>query len=457
MSTLSYTKRNEAVPADPKRFARSLFTLVLESVNVPRRMRECFQLDNQVLRVGEATLDLTNLGRVLLAAIGKAAVPMAEHALAILRPQYTVKGVVVGVGPWERPDGIVYFEGGHPVPDANSFAAARALIDLLQTADEQTLVVFLISGGASAMAEAPLDISIKQEELIAFYRALLHSGLPIAKTNALRKHLSAIKGGRLALACSAATRCTILISDVPPKRTDVVGSGPSLADTSTVAECRQLLAETPSLCAALSPSLKGFFQTVSETPKSLPEVKQASVIFSALSSDSLLQSAERITREAGYRVIIDNTTDDWDYRSAAAYLLERARTEAEQGLPVCILSAGEVTVSIPGRPGQGGRNQQWALEVARLISGSSGYVAMSAGSDGIDGNSPAAGAIVDESTWQRAIDSGIDPQSALDSFDTYPLFAHLGDAVMPGASGNNLRDLRVILVHPMQLPQLAEL
>jgi hydroxypyruvate reductase len=416
-------------------------------VNVPDVMRARFAVEEGHLRVGDQKVDLRRFKRVMIAAIGKAAVPMAEHALATLQPILPVQGITVGVGEWEGTAGVRYFAGGHPLPDEHSYAAAQALLQMLGTADAETLVVFPISGGASAMVEAPLDPSVPPAELFAFYGRLLHSGLPIDKLNTLRKHLSAVKGGRLAVACGGATRCTLLISDVPPGRLDVVGSGPSLPDTSTVEECRRIFAETPSL-SPLSPALAAFVSTMPETPKELPQGLEPSICFEALTSDSLIRAAEQIALEAGYRVVVDNGCDDWDYRDAAKYLFDRANKEADTGTPVCILSAGEVTVSIEGAAGDGGRNQQWAIEMARHLAGREGFIALSAGSDGIDGNSPAAGAIVDGSTWTRIAQSGADGDAVLAAFDTYPIFRDLGDAILCGPTGNNLRDLRVILVNP---------
>lgn len=445
MTTLSNMFETDIPPMDSRRFARSVFAQVLARVNVSDVMRTSFAVEGSHLRVGGQQMDLRRFKRVLIAAIGKAAIPMVDHALTTLRSALPVRGIAVGVGTWKGSSDVQYFDGGHPVPDVHSFAAAHALLQLLSTADAETLVVFLMSGGASAMVEAPLDPAVHPDELFDFYRKLLHSGLPIGKLNALRKHLSAVKGGRLAAACSAASRCTVLLSDVPPGRLDVVGSGPSLPDTSTVEECHRIIAQTPSLLP-LSPALQTFFDTMPETPKTLPEGVEPSICFEVLNSDSLIHAAEQIALDSGYRVVVDNTCDDWDYRDAARYLLERAENEAKRGLPVCILSAGEVTVSIDGHVGLGGRNQQWAIEVARHLDGREGIVAMSAGSDGIDGNSPAAGAVVDGSTWSRITQMGSSGEEALAMFDTYPVLAALGDAIVCGPTGNNIRDLRMILV-----------
>jgi len=425
-------------------FARWLFMNVMKRMDVLASMREAVYLIGKRLHVGPHSFDLVLFRQIFLVSVGKAAIPMANYMLETLQGTLPLKGVVVGPGIWNPPDGIRYVRGDHPVPYANSYAAAQECIQLMNEADDQTLVVFLISGGASSMAEAPLSPSIPMEDLSAFYRTILYSGLPIGRANTLRKHFSAIKGGRLAVAAGGATRCTILISDVPEGELDVVGSGPSLADPSTVEECHRLLAKLPGF-TELPSSLQEFAANMPETPKQLQEGRFPSVGFSLLSSASLIQATIPLVEAAGYRVVVDNTCDDWDYHEASGYLVNRAIAESKDGRPVCILSAGEVTVSIPESSGIGGRNQQWALQVARLIEGDVRFVAMSVGSDGIDGNSPAAGAWVDGTTWKRAYAAGFNAAEALKEFNAYPLFAALEDAITPGPLGNNIRDLRVIL------------
>ena len=428
-----------------KRFARRLFHEVMQRVNVSERMRDAFAVHGRTLHVSAHHFDLRLFRQVLMVAVGKAAVPMAEHVIAAFRDALPLTGLVIGPDEWTAPPHVRFLKGDHPVPYTRSLRAAQELLASMKQADRDTLVVYLISGGASALAEVPLTSSITAEDMSAFYTRLLHAGLPIEQTNVLRKHFSAIKGGRLALAAGKATRCTLLLSDVPPGKLDAVGSGPSLPDSSSVAECLRLLAENEHHLQ-LPPSMRQFAATMPETPKTLPEGRLPSVCVSLLSSDSLVDAARGILNAEGYRVVVDNSCDDWDYRAAAQHLVRRSIEEASKEKPVCLLSAGEVTVTIDGVPGTGGRNQQWALEAARLIQGKPDHVAMSVGSDGIDGNSPAAGAIVDGQTWQRAQQAGFDPQLALDSFNAYPLFAALHDAVAPGASGNNIRDLRVVLI-----------
>jgi glycerate 2-kinase len=440
--------KNSPMP-ERKHFLRKLFTKTMEAVELSTRMTSEIALKDGVLHAGPDSLPLTLFSRILVIAVGKAAVPMAAHMHRVLAPwkeeQYQVEGIVVGSGPWKPIPGWTYFEGSHPLPDTNSFDASELLLDRLRSADEKTLAIFLVSGGASSMLELPLSSTISRQDVIAFYRSLLHAGLPIAKMNVLRKHLSLVKGGRLAAAGAKATKATVLISDVPQGMLDVVGSGLSLPDPTTIEDVWRILHDTPSFLRELPESVLKFLPTMPETPKQVPAGVLPSTCFSLLSSESLIEAASKIAAEEGYRVVVDNTCDDWDYREAAEYLVDRIRKE-RTGRPVCLLSAGEVTVSVSGKTGTGGRNQQWVLEVARLLQGERGdYIFLSAGSDGVDGNSPAAGAVAETQTWNRAERMGLDPAQALMHFDTYPLFEQLQDTIVTGPLGNNLRDLRVLL------------
>jgi glycerate 2-kinase len=439
---------NSLMP-ERKQFVRKLFAKTMRAVELSARMTSEISLRDGHLHAGPDSLPLASFSHILVIAVGKAAVPMAAYMQRILEPwrdaQHHVEGIVVGSGPWKPVPGWTYFEGSHPLPDINSFSASELLLDRLRSADEKTLAIFLVSGGASSMLELPLSSTISQQDVIAFYRSLLHAGLPIAKMNVLRKHLSMVKGGRLAAASEKATKATVLISDVPEGMLDVVGSGLSLPDPTTIEDFWGILHDTPSFAHALPESILKFLPTMPETPKQIPAGVLPSTCFSLLSSESLIEAASKIAVAEGYHVVVDNTCDDWDYREAAGYLVDRIRKE-RSGRPVCLLSAGEVTVSVSGKAGTGGRNQQWVLEVARLLRGESeNYTFLSAGSDGVDGNSPAAGAIADTQTWIRAERMGLDPAQALMQFDTYRLFEQLQDTIVTGPLGNNLRDLRVLL------------
>jgi hydroxypyruvate reductase len=432
--------------------ARSIFLGALDSVRPAAAVRRCVRCEGEALRIGELVYELEEFQRVAFVAVGKAAGPMSEALLKVLQSRFgseiPVEGVVVGstVPAIEHPR-IQFFPGAHPIPNLVSRQAADAILRLLAASNERTLALFLISGGASAMLEMPLDPNITLEETAAFHAALVHSGLPIARMNVVRKHFSQVKGGRLAVAAQPATQCTLLISDVPDAALDTVGSGPSLPDPSTVAECRRIL-ERSRDALGLSPRLHKFFAdpNLPETPKpDHPAFRRAAWI-SILSSTDLQQNAARLAEQAGFTVVVDNDCDEWEYRRAARYLIDRLVQLRSIHRRVCVVSVGEIAVELPPRHGVGGRNQQFVLECARILSQENLQVTvLSGGSDGVDGNSPAAGAVCDLGTWRRALSRGMEPDEILMGFDSYRLFTALGDAIETGPTGNNLRDLRILL------------
>jgi hydroxypyruvate reductase len=333
------------------------------------------------------------------------------------------------------------------MPDATARDAAHRIISRLRETDARDFVMFLISGGASAMVELPLDASVTSEDIAAFYRALVHSGLNIADMNALRKHVSAVKGGRLAELASDATKCTLLISDVPEGMADVIGSGPTLPDSSTREQCWELM-RRPELQNRIPERVRRLLQEASlpETPKQNAACFRNAESRLVLSTATMLTSAAQSCERRGFHVVIDNSCDDWEYRAAADYLLERLRNLSAEHPRVCLLSGGEVLVNVGGEPGTGGRNQQFALYCAtRLASIPAGVAVLTAGTDGVDGNSPAAGGVVDGTTVERARRAGLSVEDALERFDAYPLLAELGDVIVTGPTGNNVRDLRVLV------------
>jgi hydroxypyruvate reductase len=371
-----------------------------------------------------------------------------------------------------------YFEGGHPVPNEESFAAARAALVMLRKARKDTLIFFLISGGGSAMFDLPLDPQISLDDTIAFHQLLLASGAPISEMNTLRKHFSAVKGGRLAIAAPEAAKVSLLLPDVPLRSLDALSSGPTSPDHSTVAEVRNLL-EKYDLKAKLPPSVRAFFERedLPESPGnkgwrppffprlSKPDVLPARRVTAAavmsgeedafsksvfellLSSHDLAENARALAQKAGYDVVVDNSCDDWDYADAARYLLGRFHTLRAVHPRLCLISVGEVTVKLDRTPGAGGRNQQFVMECALELEHHPGerLTVLSAGSDGIDGNTRSAGAVADPTTVTRAHTFGFHLKSSLAAFDACPMFTALGDAVVTGPTGHNLRDLRLLL------------
>jgi hydroxypyruvate reductase len=306
----------------------------------------------------------------------------------------------------------------------------------------------MISGGGSSLVERPIDDEISLPDLAATYRTLVHSGAPIAEINAIRKHLSAVKGGRLAQAAYPAQQVSILVSDVPSNTPDALASGPTMPDSSSIHDCDQI-AEKYHLVSQFPESVAGLFRqhALEETPKSDDPAFVRARWWTVLSNQVAIDQASAAATRAGFAVDVDNSCDDWPYDKAASHLLHRLRELRRSASRVCLISGGEVTVTVRDG-GVGGRNQQFALACAEQIAGED-ITVLSAGTDGIDGNSPAAGAVVDGSTLDRAARSGEAnaARNALAAFNAYPLFEALGDAVMTGPTGNNLRDLRILLAY----------
>ena len=319
--------------------------------------------------------------------------------------------------------GFRYFLGGHPAPNQESIRAAEAMLKSLDSQDASSLVIFLLSGGGSSIAEKPIDDEISLEDLIATYQALVRSGASIAEINAIRKHLSAIKGGRLARAAHPAQQVSILVSDVPDNTPDALASGPTMPDSTSIEDCDRIAAKH-GLLPQFPASVRELFQrhALEETPKSDDPVFHRSRWWTVLSNATLDCGGEgRSAERQGFKVEVDNSCDDWDYVRAADYLLNRVRELRKQSERVCLISGGEVTVKVTNG-GVGGRNQQFALACAQKIAGEN-ITVLSAGTDGIDGNSSAAGAIVDGTTLDRAQARGLnaDKQSGRDSMPTRSL------------------------------------
>jgi len=425
--------------------ARHLFEHALAESKVERAFQRSVLCERGVLRICDDLYDLSSYQRVFVVSIGKAA-HTTVNALRAQAGEHFEGIIASSVDPGAQLHGFRYFRGGHPTPNAESIRAAEAMLKSVHSLGESSLVIFMLSGGGSSIAEKPTDDGISPDDLIAAYRVLVHSGAPIAEINAIRKHLSAIKGGRLALAAYPAQQVSLLVSDVPDNAPDAVASGPTMPDSTSVEDCYRIAAQH-AMSGQFPVSVRGLFQrrALEETPKSDDAAFHRSRWWTVLSNASLVEAAKTEAARRGFMVEVDNSCDDWDYVRAADYLLGRLRELREKSERVCLISGGEVTVRVTNG-GTGGRNQQFALQCARKIPGESVTV-LSAGSDGIDGNSSAAGAIVDGTTLARAQACGLDVQAHLTSFNAYPFFEALGDAIVTGPTGNNLRDLRILLAY----------
>jgi hydroxypyruvate reductase len=426
--------------------AREIFLDALGEASIEKAFDRHVHYERGVLRVCDDLYDLKAHSRVLCVSFGKAAHRMAE----ILARQVgsTVEGIVVDPNPhpYQLP-GYRYFAGGHPQPNEESMRGAEAILKSLGALTPQALVIYLISGGGSAAVEKPADDEISLADLIATYRALVHSGAPIAQINAVRKHLSAVKGGRMAQAAQGAQQVSIMVSDVPENALDSLSSGPTMPDSSTVDDCYRIASEY-NLLPELPASVRELFErrALGETPKKDDSAFVRSRWWKVLSNETAEKAAAAAASRQGFAVEIDHSCDDWDYAKAADYLLDRLRKLRQGMSKACIVSGGEVTVKVPANAGAGGRNQHFALYCAQKIAGEN-IVVLSAGTDGIDGNSPSAGAVADGTTLDRAQKTGLDVAAHFEAFNSSPLFEKLGDAIETGPTGNNVRDVRVLMAY----------
>jgi glycerate 2-kinase len=441
-----------------KEIARHIFDHALRETSISHAFSRHVHCDRSVLRICEDLYDLNSYSRLFVISLGKAA-----HSMLTALHEQTgerFEGIVASsVAPEFHVRGFRYFQGGHPLPNEESIRAADAMLKSLGTQNEASLVIYLVSGGGSATVEKPIDDEISLHDLIETYRALVHSGASIGEINSIRKHLSAVKGGRLARAAYPARQVSVLVSDVPDSTPDALASGPTMPDSTTVEDCYAIATkhrfpppfenrkEWGSLVDQFPASVRELFErhAIEETPKSDDPAFVHARWWTILSNSALLDAAKKEAERQGFTVEIDNSCDDQDYAKAADYLLQRLRELRRKHERACLLSGGEVTVRVENG-GVGGRNQQLALYCATKISGENICV-LSAGSDGIDGNSPAAGTIADGTTVERAKARGLDVAAHLTAFNAYPLFETLGDAIVTGPTGNNLRDLRILLAY----------
>jgi len=424
--------------------AREIFLGALAEASISKAFARQVHSERGVLRVCEDLYHLSAYARVFVVSLGKAGHTMVE-ALAEQVGAFSLEGIVAtSAEPAAQIRGFRYFQGGHPTPNAESIRAASAMLKDLQAQTASSLVIFLISGGGSSIVEKPIDDEIALDDLVATYRALVHSSAPIAEINAIRKHLSAVKGGRLAQAAYPAQQISLLVSDVPDNTPDALASGPTMPDSTSAEDCYRIAAEH-GLLQTFPAATRELFErrALEETPKSDDAAFCYSRWWPLLSNRAVVEQAGLAAKQAGFEVRVDNSCDDWEYGRAAEYLVKRVRELKTGSERVCLISGGEVTVKV-ANGGVGGRNQQFALACAEKIAGEN-ITVLSAGTDGIDGNSPAAGAVGDGSTLSRAQVRGLDARAALVKFDAYPFFSALGDAIETGPTGNNLRDLRILL------------
>jgi glycerate 2-kinase len=433
-----------------KQSALRIFHQTLAAIDIPLAMRRKLARAGTRIFVNGAPFDLAAFERICAVSIGKASVATARGLAELLSPDFRAEGIVVApTAASLLPEGFRGIVAGHPVPDKGSFAAGRAILDLLAAANRQTLVFFLLSGGGSALVELPLDPGVTLEDMQALNRVLVTCGASIDEMNAVRKHLSAVKGGRLAVAAGAAMKITLGVTDVPEGQESALASGPTLPDPATVSDACGVVRRY-GLLSKLPPSIRTRFEhpdSVPETPKAGdPAFDSRRAAFQILlGRHDLFHSAHHASESAEFITVCDNTTDNWPVEKAVDFLLAQleALKQANPGKSVALIADGEVSSPVTG-DGIGGRNLAFVLDCVSKIAGRK-IAVLSAGTDGVDGSSPAAGAVADGESLARAQSLGLDPADYFRRSDSYTFYRKMGDTIETGPTGNNLRDLRILL------------
>jgi len=402
--------------------------------------------------VGDAVLDLSQFKRIFVVGAGKASAAMARAVEHILPGEISDGVVSVKYDHTADLKYVRQVEAGHPVPDIHGEEAARSILELTQHAGATDLVLCLISGGGSALMPLPAP-GIRLEDKQEMSRSLLACGATIHEINTLRKHTSAIKGGRLAEAASPSTLVSLILSDVIGDDLDVIASGPTVPDTSTFQEALAIVDKYGIAGKLPEPIMShltaGREGRIPETPKAGDRFFERTINLIVGSNMQAIRAAEQEGRNRGYRCLILSSLIEGETREAARFHGAIAREILNSDHPIqrpaCLISGGETTVTIKG-DGVGGRNLEFALAAAIDIAGHPDIVTLSGGTDGTDGPTPAAGAIVDQDTLKRASDAGLDASVYLENNDSYPFFEQLGDLIITGPTDTNVMDLRIVLV-----------
>lgn len=430
-----------------KQVLRDLFAHTMKELNLESA------LDRARDELGEIIADHqrrpSDASRIRLVAFGKAGLRMTQwftDSFELDRVEGIVSAPSIDEPLWPN---IRCFPGGHPVPNEHSIEAAHAALELTAAATADELVVFLISGGGSALLDCPIRGGIPLEDIQKFHETLVTCGADIVAMNIVRKHLSAVKGGRLAVSAAPARQVTLLISDVPDGQEFTVASGPTTPDKSTLSDFRRV-ARIYDFYERLPESFARLIddRSLPATAKAIDPAFERSSWRCVLSNRDAVGAVRAFAAESGWAVAIDNSVDDKHVPVAADKLLAglQALQKEFPEKPACVICGGELRSPVTG-DGLGGRNQAFVLECVPRIAGKNMAV-MSVGTDGIDGNSDAAGAVADGASLDRAVELGLDPEAFAANSDSNAFFDELGDAVVTGPTGNNVRDIRVLLSWP---------
>jgi len=429
-----------------------IFNAAVRAVDPGEAMRRHLTREGLRLRIGRETVDLGKVGEIVVVGCGKAAGPMAAAVEEIVGDRIR-RGIVVTKYGHVQPTRIIRIhEAGHPVPDDAGIAGGQEILDHVRGLGFDDLVIVLISGGGSALTPAPVE-GITLAEKQALTKALLACGADIREMNTVRKHISRFKGGQLARAAQPARVVTLILSDIVGDPLDAIASGPTVPDPTTYADALSIL-DKYRIRGEIPAAIRDRFEAgargeVSETPK--PDNPLFARVSNLIVGSNIqaLQAAQSEARALGLTPMILSSSIEGETREIARMHAALAREVRTSGNPLpppaCLISGGETTVTLRGS-GKGGRNQEFVLAAAVDIAGLPQTVILSAGTDGTDGPTDAAGAIADGDTCARALAVGLSPRKALDANDAYPLFKKLGDLILTGPTKTNVMDVRLVLV-----------
>lgn len=433
-----------------KQLALQIFRDTLAGIDIPAKMQQKLVRKGSRFSCGGKTFGLADFEKLRVVALGKAAHAMVDGLMQALAPFVRFEGIVAAPSlPRKAAPGLKYFAAGHPVPNEESWKAAEAILALLKKCDEKTLVFFLLSGGGSSLVELSLDARQTLQDIQQTHRALVTCGASIDEVNTVRKHLSAVKGGRLAAAAADATTITLAVTDVPAGKESALASGPTLPDPTKVADAKRII-KAYSLREQFSPAVQRWLDEgkMPETPKPGDAAFRKTHFVLLLGVDDLFHRAHSAAEALGFVTCCDNSTDEWRVEKAAATLLGQLEElcSIHKGQRVALIADGEVSSPVMGK-GVGGRNSAFVLACVERIAGKK-IAVLSAGTDGIDGNSPGAGAVADGETRRRARTARLDPGDFYRRSDAFTFFSRLDDTIVTGPTSNNLRDLRILLAEP---------
>ncbi len=427
-----------------KKLLFNTFNRLIEEIKPQNLIAEQCCYEDETLTVNDTAIALKPYKKIHLLGSGKAVLPMTEAVQGLLGDKIADTLIVGAYEKSALPDGTHYIKSTHPLPTTNSVKAANALRKKLESLGEDDFFIYLLSGGNSALVELP-EASITLEEFQATTSIMLKGGMPIEAINCVRKHLSRVKGGKLA-ACTQAKGIVLVLSDVLGDDLHAIGSAPLYFDTTTFADAIKSL-QSFALFDSLPQGVQHFLREGAEgkhpeTPKS---EKKGIRHFILGSNTIVINRARELLETAGLATTLVSKPLQGDANELAASLVELA--ESYEGERHCFILGGEATVNVRG-DGRGGRNQHLALCVMLALSGKTEISFLSAATDGVDGNSDAAGALIDTNSRINAKAFGIDPIYYLETFDSNAFFAKTGELLMPGPTHNNLLDIVMMVVEP---------